>query len=163
MPSHVFSIPARGCPASAQELNQFLRTRRVVSVERQLVTNDGNAYWTFCIGYLDRGAITTPSGVSKSNQRDKSKIDYREILSASEFSVFSKLRDLRKEIAAAEAVPVYAIFTNEQLAAFVRTNAKTKNELRQVAGVGESRLEKYGDRIIECLCAMPNSTVEKES
>jgi hypothetical protein len=46
----------------------------------------------------------------------RSQVDYKEILSSSEFTVFSELRRIRKEISQTEAVPAYAIFTNEQLA-----------------------------------------------
>ena len=46
-------------------------------------------------------------------------MDYKEILKSEDFAVFARLRDLRKEIAQAEAVPVYTVFTNEQLAQLV--------------------------------------------
>jgi hypothetical protein len=46
-------------------------------------------------------------------------VDYKEVLNEADFAVFSRLRDLRKVIAEKEAVPAYAIFTNEQLAAMV--------------------------------------------
>jgi hypothetical protein len=46
-------------------------------------------------------------------------VDYKEVMNEADFAVFSRLRDLRKVIAEKEAVPAYAIFTNEQLAAMV--------------------------------------------
>ena len=58
---------------------------------------------------------------------------------------------LRKEIAQADAVPVYTIFTNEQLAQMVQARATTKAALEQVAGVGDARIEKYGARMLEVL------------
>ncbi len=78
-------------------------------------------------------------------------MDYREVLSAEDFAVFAKLRDLRKEIAQGEAVPVYTIFTNEQLAKMVQAKATTKAALEKVAGVGDARIEKYGARVLEVL------------
>ncbi len=116
-----------------------------------MTSENGVPYWSFCIEYLERGSNTASSASPAASRSGKGKIDYREILTESEFIVFAKLRDLRKEIAAEEAVPVYAIFTNEQLAAFVRAKAATKADLSQVTGVGEARLEKYGDRILECI------------
>jgi superfamily II DNA helicase RecQ len=47
------------------------------------------------------------------------KIDYREKLSPEDFDVFSKIREIRKQLAAADSVPVYTICTNEQLAQMV--------------------------------------------
>lgn len=53
--------------------------------------------------------------------------DYREILSPSEFALFAKLRELRKWLAAQEGVPVYAVLTNEQMAALGRANVPGRN------------------------------------
>ena len=58
-----------------------------------------------------------------------------------EFDVFSQLRQLRKEMAEAEAVPVYALFTNEQLAQMVQRRCRTKSELLGIEGVGEAKVE----------------------
>jgi hypothetical protein len=40
-------------------------------------------------------------------------------------------------------VPVYTIFTNEQLAQMVQSRATTKAALEKIAGVGDARIEKY--------------------
>ena len=74
----------------------------------------------------------------------KNKIDYKDVLKPEEFAVFAKLRDLRKQIAQAEAVPVYTIFTNEQLADMVRAKVTTRAGLGKIDGIGEARVEKYG-------------------
>ena len=66
---------------------------------------------------------------------------------------FVQLRDLRKSIAQAEAVPVYTVFTNEQLAAMVRARVTTRAGLGKIDGVGEARIEKYGPRVLPVLVA----------
>ena len=58
--------------------------------------------------------------------------------------MFARLREIRKEIAQADAVPVYTVFTNEQLAQMVQARATTKAALEKIAGVGDARIEKYG-------------------
>jgi superfamily II DNA helicase RecQ len=58
---------------------------------------------------------------------------------------------LRKDIAQAEGMPVYTIFTNEQLAQMVQTRTTTKAALEKIAGVGDARIEKYGGRVLELL------------
>lgn len=147
----IVSIAARGCAESTEELNQFLRSHRVVGVERQLIQEGANSYLSFSVEYLERETRQSPVSSPSSGRSSKAKVDCREILSPDDFAAFVKLRDLRKELAAEEAVPVYAVFTNEQLAAIVLTKARHKNDLRQVAGIGDGRLEKYGDRVIESL------------
>jgi superfamily II DNA helicase RecQ len=80
-------------------------------------------------------------------------VDYKEVRSPEEFAVFAKLRDVRKDIAQAEAVPVYTIFTNEQRAEMVQARAAAKADLEKLAGLGDARIEKYGARRIEVLTA----------
>lgn len=152
----VFSIPARGCPESSEELNQFLQSRRIVAIERQLILENGNAYWSLCVEYLERGSNKKASISSSSTRSSKTKVDYREVLSADDFAAFVKLRDLRKELAAEESIPVYAVFTNEQLAAIVLAKASHKNDLTKIPGIGDGRLEKYGDRVLERLKLSPS-------
>ena len=48
------------------------------------------------------------------------RIDYREVFNASEYALFDKLRNLRKELAEKSGIPVYAVFTNEQLGYMVK-------------------------------------------
>jgi hypothetical protein len=60
------------------------------------------------------------------------RVDYREVLSPPEFAVYDRLRTLRKELAQAEGLPPYAVFSNEQLAAFVQR----RNQQRAGAGRG---------------------------
>jgi superfamily II DNA helicase RecQ len=97
------------------------------------VEQGASSFWSFCVDYLER---PVGAGASDSIAGRRGKIDYKEILAAAEFNLFSQLRDLRKQIAQAEAVPVYTVFTNEQLAQMVRTKAITKAALEQIAGVG---------------------------
>ena len=82
-------------------------------------------------------------------------MDYRELLKPEEFEVFSTLRDWRKEVAEKEGVPVYTIFTNEQLADMVRRRVSSKTQLKEIDGVGDGRLEKYADAVLGRLVFNP--------
>lgn len=104
-------------------------------------------FWSFCVDYLE------PTGNPPAGRLGggKSKVGDREVLSPEDFPVFAKLRELRKAIAQQEAVPVYTLFTNEQLAQMVQTKAASKAALERIAGVGDARTEKYGPRLLEFL------------
>jgi len=102
-----FKIPASDSAGFAEELNAFLRAHRILNVHRELVTEPGSAYWAICVEYLQ----TAVTGASP-NGTGKAKIDYREKLNAEDFTVFSALRDIRKELAERDGVPVYAVFTS---------------------------------------------------
>ncbi len=64
---------------------------------------------------------------------------------------FSALRDLRKALAAADGVPVYAVMTNEQLARIVQNGVTDRQSLATIPGLGDARIEKYSDRILEVM------------
>jgi superfamily II DNA helicase RecQ len=143
-----FTIPINDPGTAATELNGFLRSHKVLSVDRRWVEQGAASFWSFCIDFLEAAAN------GKAPERafgSRAKIDYKEVLKPEEFAVFARLRELRKEMAQAEAVPVYTIFTNEQPAQMVRSRATTKAALEKVAGVGDARIEKYGTRFLEVL------------
>lgn len=132
------------------ELNKFLRSHRVVGVEKHMVAADGQEpRWVFCVEYLE----SSKAGAKKGSHAGtgKPRVDYREVLNPTDFGVFSKLRDKRKEWAEKEGIPAYAIFTNEQLAKMVTERVETLAALAKIDGVGESRLKKYGTEMLEVL------------
>lgn len=139
-----FTIPAAQCNEAADELNSFLRSVRVLTVSKEFVQMPGGASWHLAVEYLD-GAKDTARIPAR---QGKAKVDYREVLSQEDFALFVKLREWRKETAAAEAVPVYTLFTNEQLARIAGGWVRTKKELAAIEGVGEARISKYGDAVL---------------
>ncbi len=138
-----FSIPAWDPAASQDELNRFLGAHRVLSVDREFVTDGRHSLWCLCVSYADGETATTP--------RSKARIDYREVLNDADFAVFAELRTLRKQLAEAEGLPAYALFTNEQLAEMVRKRVDSVANLEAIAGVGKARVEKYGVAFIDLL------------
>lgn len=144
-----FSIPARDPGVFGEELNRFLRGHRVLVVQRELVREDGGgAYWAVCVEYLPAAVDDGKNGGSTSG---KPKVDYREVLNEADFAVFSRLRELRKQVAEREAVPVYAVFTNEQMAAMVTGRVDSLAALGKIEGIGEARVQKYGAAFLTLL------------
>jgi superfamily II DNA helicase RecQ len=78
-----------------------------------------------------------------------SKIDYKELLDEATFKIYSDLRECRKQISEKEAVPVYAVFTNEELANIAKLDVITPSNLMSVKGIGKSKAEKYGTAMLE--------------
>jgi superfamily II DNA helicase RecQ len=140
-----FTIPIRDPQGAADELNAFLTAHRIVHTERQFVADGANSLWSICVSYIDSG-----DGRPTPDKRAR-KIDYRESLSETEFAVFAKLRALRKELADQEGVPVYALFTNEQLADMVRRGVSSLEDFKSLDGVGKARVGKYGEAFLRIL------------
>jgi superfamily II DNA helicase RecQ len=147
MPFEFVQIPANGQGTAKEELNKLLRGRKVVSVRKEFVANGEDSFWAFCLEYLE---IT-----AERDRLSPEKVDYKAVLSEADFAVFSKLRVLRKELAEKEAVPAYAIFTNEQLAEMVKRKVGSVAKLGEIGGVGAARVEKYGAEFLALLQPQP--------
>ena len=143
-----FTIPVRQASPGEEELNAFLSSHRVLAVDRKFVDLGENSFWAVCVDFHPGMAGEGSAALGK-----KGRIDYRETLPPAEFAVFARLRELRKQIAQAESVPVYTIFTNDQLAEMVRRRVASKADMEKIAGVGDARTTKYGEQFLAILRA----------
>lgn len=139
-----FKIPAATGTEQESELNRFLRGHRVLQVHRDFVAAGGESFWAFSVEFLASG----PSSGDVAPSSLRGRVDYKEILNEADFEVFSRLRQIRKDLAEKESVPPYTIFTNEQLAEMVRKRAITVEMLQEIAGVGEVRSRKYAGQFL---------------
>ncbi|MDR2739900.1 MAG: DNA helicase RecQ [Treponema sp.] len=60
-------------------------------------------------------------------------------------TLLTKLRDLRRELAQAGRVPAYIVFSDAALRDMCRKQPTTKAAFLSVSGVGEVKMEKYGE------------------
>ncbi len=65
--------------------------------------------------------------------------------------LIERLRSLRSELATEQSVPAYVIFSNKTLEAIARARPTSSAELAALPGIGTSRLEAYGERILAVL------------
>jgi ATP-dependent DNA helicase RecQ len=68
-----------------------------------------------------------------------------------------RLRRWRLETARAAGLPAYVVFHDTTLAAIASARPASLAELLRVSGVGESKLRKYGDEILQVLRTAPAS------
>lgn len=66
---------------------------------------------------------------------------------------FQSLRTWRASTAKEQAVPAYVVFNDRTLAAIAERKPTTMVELSTISGVGEAKLERYGDAVLEVLAA----------
>ncbi len=142
-----FTIPVHYGDEIAEELNRFLAGHRILAVDRSFVQDGANSAWSLCVSF-------EPTGNTRPQAGKRGKVDYREVLNEQDFTVFARLRTLRKEIADSEGVPAYALFTNEQLAAMVQRRVQTRAALGEIQGIGEGRVDKYGEAFLRLLCEL---------
>ena len=144
MKIQIINIPVLEPENGVAELNGFLGSHRITTVEKELIHQNGTYIWSFVVTY-------TEGSLPKTGKEKNQKIDYREVLSVDEFSRYAKLRELRNNTAKQEGKPPYAVFTNEQIAKMAVEKITTKTAFAQIEGVGAGRVEKYGGSFLALL------------
>ncbi len=72
-------------------------------------------------------------------------------LSTDSQSLFNRLREYRKKLANEQSIPPYIIFHDSTLQQMAAEKPLSLEKLRQISGVGESKLSKYGEGFLKVL------------
>ena len=75
----------------------------------------------------------------------------RSALEGADAQLFEALRQTRREIAKSLEVPPYVVFPDTTLVAFATSRPTTREALLGISGVGQSKLESYGDDFLEVI------------
>ncbi|HVK93685.1 MAG TPA: DNA helicase RecQ [Noviherbaspirillum sp.] len=75
-------------------------------------------------------------------------------LSSAEQAIFDKLRWWRVETARKHNVPAYVIFHDATMREIAKLKPASLDDLRNVSGVGEKKLETYGEEIVSLIVEM---------
>jgi len=67
--------------------------------------------------------------------------------------LFDELRKLRTSIAESMGVPAYVVFHDRTLREIARSAPRTPEELREISGIGESKLARFGEKVLSCVKA----------
>ncbi len=85
----------------------------------------------------------------------------RSELAEEDQSLFERLRMLRSELAKVQDIPPYLIFNDATLQEMARLQPETEAGLRQISGVGDSKLKRYGEAFLNILRSAPKKNREK--
>jgi len=77
-------------------------------------------------------------------------------LQGADLSLFEALRATRSTIAKALSVPPYVVFPDTTLVAFATARPASREALLGISGVGQARLERYGDAFLEAIRVHPS-------
>ena len=88
---------------------------------------------------------------AKSSNRSKSRSNRISFESQEDAALWEDLRARRLELAQDQGVPPYIIFSDNTLLAMVEHRPGTREELARISGVGDYKLEKYGEDFLDVL------------
>lgn len=143
----IMNVPVLEPESGTAELNSFLASHRITTVEKAFASQNGTCFWSFVITYSQGSPL-------KAEKEKSKKIDYREVLDVDQFARYATLREMRNDMAKKEGKPPYAIFTNEQLSKMAIEQITTKSALASIDGVGAARIEQYAETFLVLLCQM---------
>ena len=75
-------------------------------------------------------------------------------------SLFERLRKLRQEIALAENIPAYLVFSDAALKAMERARPMCEADFLEISGVGQRKLEVYGEDFIAEIVSFSNGKIK---
>jgi len=147
-----FQVPPSGGEAE-KRLNQFLASHEVIRVEKQFLSQGLDGIWAYVVEYTKTG--TVPGGKSVPTDRKEGSgtlVDWKEKLTEAEYTRYLKLWHWRKHAAERDGVKQnFTIFTNAQLADMAQQVPRSLAEVRKIDGVGEGRVQKYGNEVLRQL------------
>lgn len=103
-----FVLPVLSSDSSEDELNKFLRSHRVLQIERHFCSENGG-YWAVLVEYVDGDPTDS---VPPAHRRDRQ--DPSQGLSEEERKRYDNFKQVRRRLATENAMPAYLIFTNER-------------------------------------------------
>ncbi len=93
-----------------------------------------------------RRDIKTPTAKKPRTERAP-----RNFVATGDQSLWEALRTRRRELATAQGVPPYVVFHDATLAELVERRPRTMNELAHISGIGERKLEAYGEAVLSVI------------
>jgi len=142
MQHQIFSIPVFGATDSNDEMNRFIRSKKVVKIEKYFVQNPAGDYWTFCIQFTD--------GQSKSENFDKkTKTDWVKELEPEKSKLFVAFRKYRLELSKEHGIPAYSVFDDDELASIAQLNEINEKNIKALKNITPVKAEKFAKIICE--------------
>jgi ATP-dependent DNA helicase RecQ len=141
------------------------------SIFRQLVVHgylnvDHNRYGALRLTGSSRALLRGEMTLALREDADKPKARSsrtRVTVNAEDEPLMEALRDERREIAEEHGVPPYVVFHDAALLDMIRLRPCVLHEMLEVSGVGQSKLQKYGQAFLDVLNRFDRSEPEASS
>ncbi len=118
---------------------------------QELIRQDGDRYPVLKLTPKGAGALTGKEKVFGLKREEAKAVGRRrKTTEAAEFdmALFERLRTVRKRLAESNEVPPYVVFSDKTLHEMCRHYPVSSGDMRQISGVGDVKLERYGNDFI---------------
>ena len=143
----IFTIPLCGDSDLEEELNRFLQTRQIVTIDKGIA----DRAWNFCVTYVETRADAPTNVVDDSTVASSGMKDYGKILTEDQFALYLRLHRLRNQLAKELSLPKTAIFRNAELSQMSISRCSTLVALQKIPGVGAKKAQKYGEYFLRLI------------
>jgi len=123
---------------------EVLRGQRQVMLRRDVAAPKARVSSRQSAGARKGAGVTGEAGATRPEAGD---------LSVHDAAVFDKLRDWRGRCAKEQGVPAYVVFHDATLRQIAVVGPTTLAELSQISGVGEAKLAKYGEQVLDVIAS----------
>jgi len=136
----IVTIPLLDSSVAEAELNRFLRSHRILQVDKGFIPED-NGCWSVFVTYMDGDSQDTVSTAHRSREKE----DITKDLTDEQRARFESFRAIRLDLAKKNNVRAYMIFTDKELISMATTENLSIEAIANIKGVGEKRASQYGD------------------
>jgi superfamily II DNA helicase RecQ len=157
----VFTLPWQqdGSGFRDEEVVAFLADHDAVDVAQHFFMHDRTPVLVLVVSY--REVVLATPRIGRTHGRATAE-DVAGDLDPDDRRRFEALRTWRNHFARRTGKPPYVVFTNRQASALARRNPDTLAKMGEIDGMGASRLEEFGQELLDVLRAvtLPEAAAE---
>ena len=145
-----------------RELEAFMEGHAVLEVSEHFFVHDRQPTLVLTLSYRD-AASEDERARNGSGKGSSARPDPRKGLDPAERARYDALREWRNEMAKREGKPPYLFLTNRQAAELARKPPASLADLREIQGIGESKVEAFGVELLARFEAMAGDGVAEQT
>lgn len=124
-------------------LRDFIADKEVFEFSEHFFIYENTPFLTILIAYRSIESLESRRYVKQPDPR----LEFDGV----EKEAYDALRAWRAAAGKLEGIPVYMIASNKQLAKIIKVKPTSREALGRVEGIGEAKIHKYGDQVLEVL------------
>jgi ATP-dependent DNA helicase RecQ len=141
------TIAAHGAGKEYSKKQWQVFTRELVQLG--YLKSEGDRYPIIKLTQNGCDILSGTKGVLLTKPEEEVKIIQKNVDESFDHDLFEILRSLRKKLADDAGMPPYVIFHDSSLIEMATYLPRSQSDFRKIIGVGESKLEKYGELFLE--------------